>query len=85
MRVDTSSQFMLLELTPDELQRAKLVSPEFLALLQNKIAAYAEATVAQELPYSDNPQGMVKAILAYERNRNFVAAYQELLSELTSN
>ena len=56
---------------------------EMSATLQNKIADYASALVEKQLPYSPNPMEQVTAILALERLRNFVEAYEELLSELT--
>ena len=83
MQVRTDSPFLSFDLPPGEESQARLVPPQFLVYLQNKIAAYAEALVEQELPYSENPAEQVKAILALERKRNFVQAYQELLSELT--
>lgn len=69
-------------MTREEEQLAMQVSPLFLAYLQNKIEAYAAALVEADLPYSPNPTEQVKAILAHERLRNFVAAYEELMSEL---
>jgi hypothetical protein len=66
----------------EDIQLAQQVSPLFLAYLQNKIEAYASALVENRLPYSANPAEQVTAILAHERLRNFVEAYEELQSEL---
>lgn len=79
---DTGSKFCRLTLSPEDEKFAMQVSPLFLAYLQNKIEAYASALVEGELPYSSNPAEQVKAIMAHERLRNFVSAYQELQSEL---
>ena len=79
---DTASPFIRFNLSPEEEQLALQVSPLFLAFLQNKIEAYANALVEKDLPYSANPAEQVTAILAYEKLRNFIEAYQELLSEL---
>lgn len=79
----TDSTFLSFDLSPQEEDQARLVPQLFIVYLQNKISAYAEAVVGQELPYSESPAEQVKAILALERRRNFVQAYQELLSELT--
>lgn len=79
---DTASKFFRMHLTPEDEKLALQVSPYFLAYLQNKIEAYASAVVEADLPYAPNPAEQVKAILAHERLRNFVAAYEELMSEL---
>lgn len=79
---DTASTFMRFSLSVEDDKLATNVSPLFLAYLQNKIEAYAAALVTASLPYDPNPQSQVKAILAHERLRNFVEAYQELLNEL---
>jgi len=84
MTTDPSNRFMRYEL-PADLQIAEHVSPMLLAYLQNKIADYASSLVDKQLPYSPNPMEQVTAILAHERLRNFVEAYEELLSELTPN
>lgn len=80
--LDTGSKFCRLTLSPEDEKLALQVSPLFLAYLQNKIEAYASALVEGDLPYSSNPAEQVKAILAHERLRNFVSAYQELQAEL---
>lgn len=79
---DTASPFMRFNLTTEDEKIATSVSPLFLAYLQNKIEAYAAAVVNTNLPYSSNPTEQVKAIIAHEKLKNFVSAYQELLSEL---
>ncbi len=79
---DTASAFMSFVLTEQDTQLATNVSPLFLAYLQNKISAYAEAVVNSKLPYSADPTQQVTAILAHEKLKNYVQAYQELLSEL---
>lgn len=79
---DPSNRFHKFEL-PSDTVIAEQVSPIVLAYLQNKIADYASALVEKTLPYSPNPMEQVTAILAHERLRNFVEAYEELLSELT--
>jgi hypothetical protein len=80
--IDTGSKFCRLQMGHEEELMAQQVSPLFLAYLQNKIEAYASALVESKLPYSANPAEQVTAILAHERLRNFVEAYQELQSEL---
>jgi len=82
MNTDPSNRFMRYEL-PADVNIAEHVSPMVLAYLQNKIADYASHLVEKQLPYSPNPMEQVTAILALERLRNFVEAYEELLSELT--
>ena len=79
---DTSSTFMRFDLSAEDEKLAMSTSPLFLAFLQNKIEAYATAAVNATLPYDSNPANQVKAIIAHERLKNFVEAYQELLNEL---
>lgn len=79
---DTGSKFCRLTMSHEDTRMAQQVSPLFLAYLQNKIEAYASALVESKLPYSANPAEQVTAILAHERFRNFVEAYEELQSEL---
>jgi len=79
---DTASKFFRVQLTAEDEQLAMNVSPLFLAYLQNKLEAYASALVEAKLPYSPNPNEQVAAILAHERLRNIVEAYEELMSEL---
>lgn len=79
---DTASPFMRFKLSAIDEKMATQVSPLFLAYLQNKIEAYASAVVEKQLPYNSNPTEQVTAILAHERLKNFVEAYQELMSEL---
>lgn len=79
---ETSSKFFSIRMSAEEEQLAMSVSPLFLAYLQNKIEAYASALVEAKLPYSPNPNEQVAAILAHERLRNIVEAYEELMSEL---
>lgn len=78
-----ASKFFRFDLSPQDLDLAMNVSPLFLAYLQNKIEAYASALVESRLPYNADPAKQVEAILALERLRNFVEAYEELLAELT--
>jgi hypothetical protein len=79
---NTSSKFFSIALAPEDERLAMHVSPLFLAYLQNKIEAYASALVEAKLPYSPNPNEQVAAVLAHERLRNHVEAYEELMSEL---
>ncbi len=79
---DTSSKFLAISMSPDDNEKALQVSPYFLAYLQNKIEAYASQLVESRLPYSQDPTKQVEAILAHERLRNFVEAFQELQAEL---
>lgn len=79
---DSSSKFFRLNLSSEDEQLAMNVSPLFLGYLQNKIEAYASALVEAKLPYSPNPNEQVAAILAHEKLRNYVEAYEELMSEL---
>lgn len=71
-------------MTEEDTRNAMIVSPHFLAYLQNKIEAYASALVATRLEYHADPKQQIQAITEYERLRNFVTAYEELLSELTT-
>ena len=80
--IDTSSKFARLLLTDEAAKLAVNVSPLFLAFLQNKIAAYAEAVVDSELEYDPDPSKQLKAILEHQRLKNFVAAYTELMNEI---
>ena len=79
---DASSKFFRINLSAEDEKLAMNVSPLFLAYLQNKIEAYASALVEAKLPYTPNPNEQVAAILAHERLRNIVEAYEELMSEL---
>lgn len=79
---DTSSTFMRFHMSEEDVRMAAQVSPLFLAYLQNKVEAYATATVNEELPFNSDPNKQVEAILAHARLKNYVQAYQELLSEL---
>jgi len=82
---DPGSKFYRVQLSPESEKLATNVSPLFLAYLQNKIEAYANAVVTSSLPYDANPALQVKAILEFERLKNYVAAYEELLFELSPN
>jgi hypothetical protein len=79
---DTASKFFRPLLTEGDVQQALAVSPYFLAYLQAKIEAYATALLETELPYDPDPTKQVAAIVAFERARTFVQAYEELLAEL---
>ena len=79
---DTGSKFMRFSLTEEQQKIAYQVSPMFLAMLQNKIEAYATALVEKQLPYESDPKAQTAAILEHERLRNFVHAYEELLQEI---
>jgi hypothetical protein len=82
---DPASKFYRIQLTTDDEKLATNVSPLFMAYLQNKIEAYASAVVTSSLPYDADPAKQVKAILEFERLKNFVAAYEELFFELSPN
>jgi hypothetical protein len=82
MMQDTASKFFRPLLTEGEVQQALAVSPYFLAYLQAKIEAYATALLESELPYDPDPTKQVAAIVAFERARTFVQAYEELQAEL---
>jgi hypothetical protein len=79
---DTASKFFRPQLTADEQRMAVQVSPYFLAYLQGKIEAYATALVDTSITYDPDPAKQVTAIVAFERSRAFIQAYEELLSEL---
>lgn len=79
---DTASKFFRPLLTAGDVQQALSVSPYFLAYLQAKIEAYATALLETDLPYDPDPAKQVTAIVAFERARTFVQAYEELLAEL---
>jgi hypothetical protein len=80
---DLSGKFNKLLMNAEASEQALKVSPLFLAYLQNKIAEYASAVVESKLPYDPDPSRQVAAILEHERLRNFCAAYEELMAELT--
>jgi hypothetical protein len=82
MMQDTASKFFRPLLTAGDVQQALAVSPYFLAYLQAKIEAYATALLETDLPYDPDPAKQVTAIVAFERARTFVQAYEELLAEL---
>lgn len=81
---DPSSKFYRIQLTAEDEAISTQVSPLFMAFLQNKIEAYANALVTTRLPYDADPTRQVKAIIEYERLRNFVEAYEELFAELNN-
>lgn len=81
---DTASRFFRVRMTAEENKLALQVSVPFMAYLQNKIEAYAHELVSQKLPYSPDPTKQVEAILAHERLRNFVEAFEELMSEIVA-
>lgn len=82
MAPDNGNPFQSFTLSNEETQMAVSVSPYFLAYLQNKIAVYAVEAATRALPYHADPTAQVEAVLAHQRTRNFVEAYQELLAEL---
>lgn len=84
MNIDTGNMFQSFVMTPEEEEQAYRVNPYFLAMLQNKIAVYAREAATQPLPYDADPTKQVQAVLAHQRMRNFVEAYQELLGEITT-
>ena len=79
---DFTSKFSRYYLTADEERSALQVSDLFLMYLKNKVADYAEAVVDKELPYHVDPTRQVEAILTHEKLKHFVAAYEELMSEI---
>lgn len=81
---DTGSRFYRPLLTLEEQQTALNVSPLFLAYLQTKIEAYADAVVTSNLPYDPDPGKQMKVFLEFERLKNYVSAYEELFSEITN-
>ena len=81
---DTASRFFRVRMTGEENKLALQASVPFMAYLQNKIEAYAHELVSQKLPYSPDPTKQVEAILAHERLRNFVEAFEELMSEIVA-
>lgn len=83
MNLDPASKFARYEF-PQETIISEHASPMVLAYIQNKICDYASALVEKQLPYNADPTAQVAAILAHERLRNFVEAYEELFSELTN-
>ena len=82
MHKDAGSKFFRITMTADDNKQALGVSPLFLAYLQNKIEAYATALIETSLPYDPDPTKQVAAIVAFEKSRAFVQAYEELLAEL---
>ena len=82
MMQDTASKFFRPLLSEADVQQALAVSPYFLAYLQAKIEAYATALIDTPIVYDPDPAKQVKAIVAFERARTFVQAYEELMAEL---
>jgi hypothetical protein len=82
MMQDAGSKFFRVHMTPSDMEMAVQVSPLFLAYLQNKIEAYASALVDNGITYDPDPTKQVASIVAFERTRAFVQAYEELLAEL---
>lgn len=85
MKINTTSRFLSFEMTEEETKMALAVSPLFTAYLQNKIEAYATASLSQQLTYDPDPNKQVLAIVESERLKNFVAAFEELLAEILAN
>lgn len=83
VRPDLTGKFNKILMNEEAAEQALKVPPLFLAYLQNKIAEYASAVVESKLPYDPDPSRQVAAILEHERLRNFCAAYEELMAELT--
>lgn len=84
LTADPSSKFYRINLAAEDEALATQVSSLFMAYLQNKIEAYANALVTTRLPYHADPTQQVAAIIEYERLRNFVEAYEELFAELNN-
>lgn len=82
---DSGSRFARVRLSPEEEQMALQVSPLFMAYLQNKIAVYAENVVDSKLPYTSDPQKQMEALMAFEKSKAFVVAYEELLAEILNS
>ena len=83
LRLDTSNRFQRFVLSNEEIALAlKHVPATFIAYLTNKAADYAAALVDTKPEYHADPHQQVQAILAQEKLRNFVTAYEELLSEI---
>lgn len=80
---DFTGMFTKFKMTEETSRLSMQVSPLFFAYLQNKIAEYAAASVENKLPYNPDPTRQVEAILEHERLKNYVAAYAELMAELT--
>jgi hypothetical protein len=80
---DLTGKFNRILMSDEAVDQALRVSPLFLAYLQNKIADYASASVENKLTYDPDPSRQVAAIIEHERLRNFCAAYEELMAELT--
>lgn len=83
LKLDPGNKFQRFLMTAEENTLAlKLVPPLFLAYLTNKVADYS-ATLVDTVPdYHVDPNQQVQAILATEKLRNFVQAYEELLAEI---
>lgn len=84
VKPDLNGSFNRLMMNEEAEKLSMQVSPLFFAYLQNKIATYAEAAVENVLPYDPDPTRQVKAIVEYERLKNYVSAYKELMAELTA-
>lgn len=82
-QIDSANKFASFVMDSDEEHMALQVSPYFLMYLQNKIAAYAGELVSVRVSYHPDPKQQMEAILELERLRNFCAAYEELLAEIT--
>ena len=83
MTPNLSNRFLSFELSEEEERAAKLVNPYFLAYLQNKIAAYANAIV--EETYEDEKNQIDSkelTLLRHERRKAQVVVLEELFMEL---
>jgi len=81
---DTGSRFFRPEITDEINHKLSKLDPALLLYVQAKIADYASQVVATEVPWDPDPKKQMAAIIEYERLRNYVGAYEELLAELMS-
>jgi hypothetical protein len=85
IKPDLGNRFLRLQLSADDEALAYQVSPLFLAYLQNKISDTAGEIVEAVLPYEADPKQQMLAILAHEKLKARLVAYEELLAEITAN
>lgn len=85
MHPNLSSRFLSFALTEEEQRTAKIVNPYFLAHLQNKIAAYANAVVEESYEDEKNQVDSKElTLIRHERRKAQVLVLEELFMELNT-
>jgi hypothetical protein len=85
MHPNLSNRFLSFHLSSAEQETAKSVNPYFLAYLQNKIAAYANAVVEESYEDEKNQiDSKELTLIRHERLKAQVLVLEELFMELKS-